>query len=219
MLQDEVRKKLQDIVQGIIIEADGDTCTTIRNLLCASFSTSKEVKKNFESQLLVKEEQAKVLKEYASQKGIWLQSSPDERSFLAAGGEARVYYYQDGRHVLKVNDAGYYATWLEYFNSLVLHNLFFPGTGYSFVGFLMKNNILHAVVKQPFIKADKTVDLENIESFLIENGFQRLRRFDYFNKEYGIILEDMHDENVLLNSEALFFIDTVFYTVQIGSNP
>jgi hypothetical protein len=41
----------------------------------------------------------------------------------------------DNRNVLKVNDAVYYATWTEYFTSLVLHNLFFPNKAYSLVGF------------------------------------------------------------------------------------
>ena len=27
----------------------------------------------------------------------------------------------------------------------------------------------------------------------------------------GLILEDIHDENVLVNNDVLFFIDTVFY--------
>ena len=44
-------------------------------------------------------------------------------------------------------------------------------------------------------------------------GFENTRRQDYFNKEYGLIPEDMHDENVIVKSEKLFFIDTVFYTV------
>ena len=45
------------------------------------------------------------------------------------------------------------------------------------------------------------------------NGFENTRRNDYFHKELGLILEDMHDENVLVNSDTLFFIDTIFYTV------
>jgi hypothetical protein len=32
-------------------------------------------------------------------------------------------------------------------------------------------------------------------------------------REWGLILEDMHDENVLISTDTLFFIDTVFYTV------
>lgn len=45
------------------------------------------------------------------------------------------------------------------------------------------------------------------------NEFANIRRNDYENNNLGLILEDMHDENVLVNSETLFFIDSVFYTV------
>lgn len=34
---------------------------------------------------------------------------------------------------------------------------------------------------------------------------------DYFHPELGIILEDLHDENVLTEDNTLQFIDTVFY--------
>ena len=52
-------------------------------------------------------------------------------------------------------------------------------------------------------------------SFELEyNGFENTRRHDYEHKQLCLILEDMHDENVLVNSETLFFIDTVFYTVK-----
>ena len=34
---------------------------------------------------------------------------------------------------------------------------------------------------------------------------------DYYNPESNIILEDLHDENVLTNNGILYFIDTVFY--------
>lgn len=32
--------------------------------------------------------------------------------------------------------------------------------------------------------------------------------------EFGLILEDMHDENVIARNDALFFIDTVFYIME-----
>ena len=74
-------------------------------------------------------------------------------------------------------------------------------------------NILYAMVRQIFIIADGQAELDDIRSFLEFNGFLNTRRQDYFNKEYGLILEDIHDENVIVNSEKLFFVDTVFYTV------
>jgi hypothetical protein len=58
MLDDDTRKRLENIVKGIVLEAGEDTCATTRNLLCASFRTSTTVKKDFENQLLVKKEQA-----------------------------------------------------------------------------------------------------------------------------------------------------------------
>ncbi len=55
--------------------------------------------------------------------------------------------------------------------------------------------------------------LVDIKKFLVYNGFENSRRHDYVHREPGLILEDIHDENVLVNSETLFFIDSVFYTV------
>ena len=46
---------------------------------------------------------------------------------------------------------------------------------------------------------------------MAENGFINKKNNDYFNPELGIILEDLHDENVLTEHGALQFIDTVFY--------
>ena len=68
------------------------------------------------------------------------------------------------------------------------------------------------MLKQPFIASDAPVDLDDIKKLLAFNGFINTKRNDYFNKELGIILEDMHDENIIVNSNTLFFIDTVFYT-------
>ncbi len=43
------------------------------------------------------------------------------------------------------------------------------------------------------------------------NGFVHRKRNDYYHPELVIILEDLHDENVLTKEGALYFIDTVFY--------
>lgn len=217
MFDDATRIKLQNIIQGTVIEAASDHCTTTRNFLCAGFSTSKTVKRDFESQLLIKKEQAVCLSEFASANNLWVTDLPSEELFLAEGGEAKVFFSADRLHVIKINDAGYYATWLEYFNSLVLHNLFFSETAYTFLGFLKTGDELRAVIRQRFIVADGQADLVDIKEFLAANGFENTRRQDYYNQKYGLILEDMHDENVLINSNTLFFIDTVFYTIDPAS--
>lgn len=214
MLSNDTRSKIKNITAGNVIEGSTDTCTEIRNYLCSGFPTSTTVKKDFESKLLIKEEQANCLIAYSKQHNLWLSSLPVKGEYFARGGEASVYLDPNNLDVIKQNDAIYYATWLEYFNSIVLHNLIFPNTAYSFVGFYCENETLFAVVQQPFIVSDRDVEIGDIKQHLEYNGFENHIRHDYRHPELGLILEDMHDENVLVNQEVLFFIDTVFYTVQ-----
>jgi hypothetical protein len=212
-IDDDTRKRLENIVKGIVLEGKEDTCTAARNLLCASFRTSTTVKQDFESQSHIKKEQAGFLRHHRSLRDWWVQALPDENSYLTRGGESQIYLAPDRRNVIKVNDGVYYATWLEFFNSIVIHNLLFEETAYIFLGFIEKDSSLLAVLSKPFIASDASVDLEDVKKLLAFNGFVNSKRNDYFNKELGLILEDMHDENIIVNSNTLFFIDTVFYTV------
>nr|WP_074240831.1 hypothetical protein [Chitinophaga niabensis] len=118
-------RKLENIIRGVSIEGATDTCTTTRNLLCRSFSTSTTVKKDFESKSVIKEEQAEFLKKHAWENALWYDEVPPNEKFLVRGGEASVYFEADSKSVIKLNDGVYYATWLEFFNSLVIHNLLF----------------------------------------------------------------------------------------------
>jgi hypothetical protein len=213
MLSNDTRSKIKNITAGNVIKGSADTCTKVRNYLCTGFPTSTTVKTDFEGKLLVKKEQARLLEIYSKKNNLWLATLPVEDTFFARGGEAMVYLDSDKRDVIKQNDAIYYATWLEFFNSLVLHNLIFPNTAYTFLGFTISDDILYAILKQPYVESDAEVDIEDIRQHLEFSGFENHTRHDYRHTELGLLLEDMHDENVIVNSETLFFIDTVFYTV------
>lgn len=213
MLSNDTRRKLEYIVRGDSLEEETDHCTAARNYLCAGFSTSRTVKKDFERNAIIKKEQAEHLKSYATHNNLWVSGLPDQAFYLTRGGEAEVYLGNDGQSVIKVNDAIYYATWLEFFNSITIHNLIFPDTTYTFLGFIETDGVLKAVLQQPFIISDEQVDLEDVKQHLAYNGFENIKRNDYKNSSLGILLEDIHDENVLSNSGLLFFIDTVFYTI------
>ena len=64
---------------------------------------------------------------------------------------------------------------------------------------------------QEFIMTSETTNLNIVKDFLEYNKFLNNRNNDYINKELGLILEDIHDENVLCSNGILYFIDTVFY--------
>ncbi len=156
-----------------------------------------------------KKEETKRLIEFASKNNLLIDYI-NESAFISEGAEQKV-YIQNSQYVIKLNDAIYYASWEDYFHNLLLHNYFFADTHYQLMGFYRNIDTFFAVVRQPYIRADRLTDLSHVKAFLTSNGFENTRNHDYYHPGLGIILEDLHDENVLSQNKILFFIDTVFY--------
>lgn len=156
-----------------------------------------------------KQQETERLIAYAEQYRYWVDEI-DFSDFIAQGAEQRV-FIKDEKHVYKLNDTIYYASWIDYLHNLLLNNFFFPDTAYRLLGFYLQERTLYAVVEQPFVKANEPTDLDLVKAFMTSNGFTNTRNHDYYNPELGIILEDLHDENVLTQEGVLYFIDTVFY--------
>ena len=70
---------------------------------------------------------------------------------------------------------------------------------------------VYAVVSQHFVTATQKTNNEHVKQFLLANDFVNTKNHDYYNPDLGIILEDLHDQNVLTQNDNLYFIDTVFY--------
>ena len=56
----------------------------------------------------------------------------------------------------------------------------------------------------------QTGAMDKAEKHFKRQETERLKQYI----ELGIILEDLHDENVLTRNEILYFVDTVFYLKQ-----
>lgn len=158
-------------------------------------------------------EEARKLTAYISQHELWI-TDIDFTQYVSEGAEQRV-FLKDAAHVIKLNDAIYYSCWKDYFHNLLFHNFFFPDTAYQLIGFAKENDVLYAVVQQAYVKATAQTDLKLVKVFLEANGFLNTKNNDYHHKEFGIILEDLHDENVLIQHGVLYFIDTVFYATEV----
>jgi len=201
-----VKHELQSIISGI-----GDHATTDLIKAAANYiRKGQETSGNTQEPKRTKDQETTELISWINQQQLWF-TDHDENRFIASGAEQKVYLHKDERYVYKLNDSIFYQYWLDYFYSLLIHNYFFPSTAYQLIGFFKKEDVIYAVVKQPFIEITSTTDTSTVKEFLYANGFQLRKNNDYFNTELGLILEDLHDENVLTNNGILFFIDTVFY--------
>lgn len=201
-----IKNELQNIITGNGQIGDKNLIKTIQDVLRRNEESIQISSQN----KLVKSEEEIVLKHIIEAEDLTYKEEISESNYISESAEQKVYRLDD-KYVIKLNDTIFYASWKDYFNSLLIHNYFFNSTKYELLGFKIINKKIFAVVKQRFVKADETVDLEQLKSFLEFNNFRNVRNNDYQNDELGLIFEDLHDENVLINNGILYFIDTIFY--------
>ena len=203
-----MKDEIKHIISGTSKNSEGTIIQTIASFLRRSETSSGLVKED----KYFKKEETKNLIDFIAENNLWYPNI-NLQNYISEGAEQKVYIKSD-ESVLKLNDAIYYLSWLDYFQNLLLHNYFFPDTSYKLLGFYTMDKNLYAVVEQPFVKATDKTDLDKVKAFLDNNGFINIRNNDYQNNYLGIILEDLHDENVLTQNGVLYFIDTVFYIIE-----
>lgn len=200
-----IKNELQSIISGNGKVRHGKIVQTITNHLRGKKKTISEVEKT----KFYKEQETEILIEFIISENLWFNNI-DKSKYIGEGAEQKIFEFSDPNFVLKLNDSIFYQSWEDYLNSVLLHNYFFPHLAYELLGFY-KEDKLYAVVKQAFVKSTEQTDLNNVKEFLTVNGFINKKNNDYFHPQLGIILEDLHDENVLTEEGSLQFIDTVFY--------
>jgi hypothetical protein len=202
-----MKNEIQCIISGKSKVRHGTIIQTTLNYLTRSQSSSTLAKedKHF------KREETTRLKVFINSQNLWVSDIKLE-NYVSEGAEQKVYLKND-KTVIKLNDAIFYISWIDYFHNLLLHNYFFPDTSYQLLGFYENNSDLYAVVEQPYVKATEETDLYAVKQFMINNGFTNTRNNDYLNSDLGLIIEDLHDENVLSRNGVLCFIDTVFFII------
>lgn len=201
---------LKHELQSIISEAGRNSKANLIEAAAYHLGQSKKAGGDAQANEFTKDQEAKELRNWIQASNLWFDQV-DESRFIARGAEQRVYLAEDVRYVIKLNDSIFYEQWLDYFHNLLIHNFLFPQTAYELIGFHSETEVLYAVVKQPFIEITEPTDTAAVKEFLLVNGFELKKNNDYVNRDVGVILEDLHDENVLTNKGVLFFIDTTFY--------
>ena len=208
MLND-LKNELHNILSGKSEVRFGTAIQAITHYL----GNGKKTGEDLENEKHFKRKEAERLEKYIMENNLWVKNI-DFSQYVSEGAEQKV-YLNNSDSVIKLNDSIYYSCWKDYFYNLLLHNFFFTDTAYELLGFYKEEEVLFAVVRQNYVKSDTLTDLLTVKSFLEANGFQNNRNNDYINKSLGVILEDLHDENVLTQNNLLYFIDTVFYLTDV----
>lgn len=120
------------------------------------------------------------------------------------GGEHQI--YQRNGYFLKRNNLFYHVNWLEYFHRLVLHNWLFAETSVHVEGLMLVDDELQPVISQKALLAVRGATREEVEAEMTRRGFYRRKADNYYNPNLGILVEDLHDENVLVSPEGSLLI-------------
>jgi hypothetical protein len=205
MSYNATKQNIRDVLSGKSQIRNGEPIHTIACYL----RSRQESNRIPQSEQQVKSQEAARLIDFAQKNNLWF-SKFDASKYISEGAEQKV-YLMNSFQVFKLNDSIYFTSWLDYLHNLLLHNFFFEDTSYELIGFTSLNKTLYSVVKQNYIQITEPTNLSVVKQFLEANGFLNIRNHDYLNPNLGIILEDLHDENVLVNNGIYYFIDTVFY--------
>jgi hypothetical protein len=158
----------------------------------------------------------------AVQNNTWIDdihSIVDEA--ISKGQENEVYLSKDSKNVIKLNNLSLlddeydFDSFIDRLNS---HNELFSNVKYKIIGFA-KNSMyeVSVILEQPYVRNPKKATQEQIDNYLIANGFRYTKLSDGFsgwtNGKYE--LWDAEPRNVLVDKEGnLCFIDTVINSVK-----
>ena len=175
----------------------------------------------------IKAAEAEALLRWATDEGVLRDGAEFRRKWAGqgkiSGQEQRVYIEDDIVH--KANECVFHGTWSEYFERLALHNWLFPEVAYAFEGFTLLSahwrlkplgqaipGQLFAVITHPKVRSVRGATREEVTRDLAgpTGVFRWLRGEDYYNAEYGIVVQDLHDENaVVLEDGSIVIFDPV----------
>ncbi len=104
-----LKDEIKNIISGTGFVTKGTLIQTIANYIRKSKTAGTVAQKKE----LVKEQEAEAILTFARLNEV-LFSTINRDRYLAEGAEQKVYLEQDGRHVIKLNDSIFYATWEDY---------------------------------------------------------------------------------------------------------
>ncbi|MBR5749240.1 MAG: hypothetical protein IKY01_10725 [Prevotella sp.] len=156
------------------------------------------------------------LKDWAITNHCWIDRTT-LGTYSDRGSENEVYASLDSKYVYKLNDFRYSDDNLTpFFERIHIHNQLFCDCGYTLIGFAENcDGKVCAVLRQPFIVAQREATQQEIDEELERLGFHKEQEGYFTNSDYDIF--DAVPNNVLMGDDGhLFFIDTIIFKSDTG---
>ena len=157
---------------------------------------------------LIRPYEEEALRDWAERNGLMSDADAFNGQWQAqgeqGGQEHKVYLASETGRVIKANNLSPYGTYLEFFQSMQLHNWLFPTAPVRHEGFIQDEGLLKPVISQPFIRARASADTGDVAKHMVNMGFGPLPNVPdaYIHDRLGIEVHDLHGENAVIERDA-----------------
>ena len=148
------------------------------------------------------------LRDWAEHNGLMAGPDTFNRQWQAqgqqGGQEHKVYLASETGRVFKANNLSPYGTYLEFFQSMQLHNWLFSTAPVTLEEFIQDEGLLKPVISQPFIRARASADASKVAEHMANMGFRPLPGVPdaYIHDGLGVEVHDLHGENAVIERDG-----------------
>jgi hypothetical protein len=166
----------------------------------------------------IRDAEASALRRFAVQNQLLLNGEEFENRWKAqgemGGSENDITYDEATGLVWKRNRVDVmHVSWRQFFDRMLLHNIYFPEAPLRLEGFVDSNSGLCPVFTQPDVHAMRGAQRPEVSAAMETRGYSRTRHDDYHSPQ--LLVEDLHDGNVLVDADGqLHVIDPVIFVNQ-----
>jgi hypothetical protein len=153
--------------------------------------------------------------EYANENNLWIKDLYSLGVATGIGGNENCLAYNIEESVVYKSNNLYNVKFLisNFFEKLIIHNLIFPNTKYTFVGFtghkMGKTPYVEPIAKQDFIQDATQATVEEIKAYMVSLGFSNT--FEDVYRYDGLVVHDLKPRNVLKDKYGdIYVIDAEF---------
>ena len=173
--------------------------------LCRDAACARSTEQGGPANWQIDERQEQLIEQWAKASKLWVDDSDKILTdtfgpMIAQGAEAKVYYREGDKSVVKERTS-IYSTTQKALDAIALHNFLFPETAMNVIGFTRdSDNLMRIILTQPYVRCLRLATKDEIDALVNAKGFRdnwNGQGVNYISDRMA--LEDMHPANVFID--------------------